>query len=186
MLRVADRRHLPCEDGDCLNPVSAVKRTIADRFGDLRRADCLCAVEVCDGAANFEYPIIGAGRQAQPRHRVLQHPLAFRINSTEAPDVSGRHLRVGENAFAAQSFALTLARRKYACADVRGTLSGGSAAAQLFEADGGHVYVYVYAVEERAGDAPDVALDLQRRAAAFARRVVPEPAGTSLRCPFAI
>jgi hypothetical protein len=45
--------------------------------------------------------------------------------------------------------------------------------------------VYVYAVEQRPRNAPDVTLYLQGRAAALARRIVPETAGASLRCPFA-
>jgi hypothetical protein len=37
--------------------------------------------------------------------------------------------------------------------------------------------VDVYAVEQRTADAPDVSLDLQRRAAALSGRVIPEAAG---------
>jgi hypothetical protein len=57
---------------------------------------------------------------------------------------------------------------------------------QLLEPHHRHVDVDVDAVEQRPRNAPDVALNLQRRAAALARRVVEIPARASPRCHFAI
>jgi len=45
--------------------------------------------------------------------------------------------------------------------------------------------VDVYAVEERAGDAPDVTLNLRGRAATFSGRVIPKTTRASPRCLFA-
>ena len=167
-------------------PVGAVERAIADGLRDVRRADFVCAFEVCDGAADLQDSIIRARRQPLPRHRLFQQTLALVAHRTEASYVSRRHLRVREDALAAQALALPKARANDARANLCGRLARGRFAAQLFEADGGHVNVYVYPVEERAGDATDVALDLQRRAAALARRVVPESARAELRCLFAM
>src|SRR5438874_10740546 len=131
-------------------------------------------------AADLEDSIIRARRQPLPRHRLLQQTLALVAHRAEASYVSRRHLRVREDALAAQALALPKARAHDARANLGGRLARCRFAAQLFEADGGHVNVYVYPVEERAGDATDVALDLQRRAAALARRVVPESARTRI------
>src|SRR5205807_10196380 len=63
--------------------------------------------------------------------------------------------------FRSQALALPRARAHDARTYLRRRLARGRFAAQLFEADGGHVNVYVYPEEERAGDATHVALDLR-------------------------
>jgi len=76
---------------------------------------------------------------------------------------------------------LPLARADHAPAYLRRAFAfGRGGARQLFKFHRGHVNVYVYAVKQRPRNAPDVALNLQRRAAALARRVVPEPAGAGV------
>ena len=57
-----------------------------------------------------------------------------------------------------------------------GTLGGRAVARQFAEADGRDINMDIDAVEEGAGDASDIALDLQRGTAALARRIIPEPA----------
>jgi len=88
---------------------------------------------------------------------------------------------VGEDSLARKTPELPLARRTDALADT-GRAFGlrPGPARQITETHGGHVYVYVYAVKERAADAPDVALNLQKRAATLARRVIPEAVGTGV------
>jgi hypothetical protein len=63
---------------------------------------------------------------------------------------------------------------------------GRRVASQIAKAHGGDVNVDVDAIQERPGDATDVALNLQRRAEAFAGWVVPESAGAPMRCPFVV
>jgi len=58
-------------------------------------------------------------------------------------------------------------------------------AGEVLEANRRDVDVDVYTIEQRAGDATDVSLNLKRSTPAFARRVVPETTWTPLRCPFA-
>ena len=58
-------------------------------------------------------------------------------------------------------------------------------AGEVLKADRGDVNMNVYAIEERAGDATDVSLNLKRSTSALARRVVPESAWTPLRGVFA-
>ena len=73
------------------------------------------------------------------------------------------------------------ARRQHARADLRGALALGRAAVgEFLEAHGGHVHVNVDAVEQRAGDAADVALNLRGATAALAHGVVPEAAGAGV------
>ena|SRR5205085_5939715 len=89
-------------------------------------------------------------------------------------NLTGRHLRIREDAVRAQACELPFARLLHARTNLYRAFSRRAFARQLFEANGGHVNVYIYAVEQRPTDAPDVALNLQRRATTFARRVVPE------------
>src|SRR5205085_7273286 len=75
-------------------PVGSVERAIADGLRDVRRADFVCAFEVCDGAAHLQNAVIGPRRQTQTCHRLLQQPLALRINPAVSANQSRRHLRV--------------------------------------------------------------------------------------------
>ena len=43
-----------------LSPVRAIKRAVADGLGDVRRANRVRPVKVCNGTTNFQYPIKGA------------------------------------------------------------------------------------------------------------------------------
>src|SRR5437763_4336410 len=94
-----------------------------------------------------------------------------------AANESRRHLRVREDALAAQALALEVSRSDDSLADGRGTLTFVAATVgQILEPHGRHVNVDVYPIHERPRDAPDVTLNLQRRAATFARRVVKKSA----------
>ncbi len=43
-----------------LSPIRAIKRAVADGLGDVRRANRVRPVKVCNGTTNFQYPIKGA------------------------------------------------------------------------------------------------------------------------------
>src|SRR5687768_11681671 len=92
-------------------PVGAVERAVADGLGDVPGEYLFGGFEVGDGAADFEDAVVGARRKPLPRHRLLQKALAFRVEAAVAPDESRRHLRVREDAAAAEALALARARR---------------------------------------------------------------------------
>jgi hypothetical protein len=80
---------------------------------------------------------------------------------------------------------LAVAGFDHTLADGSGVVGvGWSVAGEFAKAHGGHVDMNVDAIQQWSGDAADVALNLQRRAAAFARRIVPESARALVRGVF--
>src|SRR5205085_4899419 len=121
------------------------------------------------------------------RHRPFKKALALLIELAEAAYLSRRHLRVREYALASKAFVLTAARREHSRAkEGRPFARRRAMLRHLLESHGRYVYVYVYPIHQRAGDAADVALYLQWRAAALARRIVEITTWAELRCHFAM
>src|ERR1051325_6848653 len=139
-LKSVRRTLFTCPSG----PVRAVERAVADGLRHVRRAYLVRAFEVCDGAADLEDSIIGARREPLPRHRLLQESLALLIQPTEASYLTRGHLRVRAAPLAAQTRALSPARREHSPSHRVGGLARGRAALRhLLEAHGRDVHVYV-------------------------------------------
>jgi DNA-binding transcriptional regulator YiaG len=59
-------------------------------------ADRVVALEIGDGASDFEDPVMGPGRQPQPLDRGLEEPLPIRADRAGSPELLGAHLGVAE------------------------------------------------------------------------------------------
>ena len=169
-------------------PVAAVQSAVLDGFGDVLDGDIRFGGEVGDGAGDFEDAVVGAGAEALLLHGALEQAFGVGGELAEGANLLSVHLGVGEDrlgrgaggGFGASRFAvgregeagvLALAGGEDASADLGGSF-GGCATAQLLILNGGHLYMYVDAVEQRAGDLADVALDHRRSTHALARLVI--------------
>ena len=168
-------------------PVAAVEGSILDGLGKVGHGQALRSVEVGDSPRHLEDAVVGAGGESLLLHGTLEQPLGVGAELAVGADLTRGHLRIRVDLLAilAEAFALALARGENSFADLGGAFGGG-APAQFLVLNGGNLNVNVDAVEQRAGDLGDVALDHRRGAHAFARFVVEVSAGASLRCLFAI
>ena len=138
--------------------------------------DFFGAGEIGDGTADFEDPAVGAGAQTQFVDRGFEQSLCVVINGTIALDVSCAHLGIGVNVSFLKPLQLNRARIVDPLADELRRFAG-VAAGEILIADRRHFDLNVDAIEERAGDAGAIALDLQRRADAFFLRIGEKTAG---------
>lgn len=136
--------------------------------------------EVGDGAGYLENAVVGAGREVKPLHGFGQRGRTLRVGRGEAFEQGARHLRVAVDALevlvtlrlygSGFHHALADGRTRFAC-------RGGG---EVGHADGGNFYLYVDAVEQRAGDFPHVFLYLRGRAVALVGGVVVVAAGAGV------
>src|SRR6185437_8758627 len=142
--------------------------------------DSACAVEVGDCARDFEDAIVRARGEAQFLDGVLQKFFSFGGNFAMLAKQFGRHLRIRVDfSFAFEAFELKSAGGDDAFAN-RGGGFDCTRIAQIFVFYGGDFDVNVDAVEQRAGNFGDVALNLRRRAVAVARGIAKESAGARI------
>src|SRR5207244_3051695 len=114
--------------------------------------------------------------KSQPRDGVLQQLLALFGNLAMLPEELWRHLSVGVNLLlAGKALQLQAAGAQDALAH-GGRFLDGVLAAKLPVLHRGDLNVDIDAVEQGSRDSRDVALDLRRRAMAFARGVAKETA----------
>ncbi len=85
------------------SPVGTVERAEAYCLGDVLRAYLVGCVEVGDGATDFKDPVVGARREPLARHGLLQQPLARGVEEAVSADEARSHLRVREDAAAAEA-----------------------------------------------------------------------------------
>jgi hypothetical protein len=133
--------------------------------------------EIGDGAADFEDPAVGAGAQAQFVDRGFEQSFRVIIHRAITLDISRAHLGVGVHVSFLKPLQLN---RPHVVDPLADELRGfaGVAAGEILIADRRHFDLNVDAVEERAGDAGAIALDLQRRADAFFLRIGEKTART--------
>jgi hypothetical protein len=136
--------------------------------------------KIGDGAADFEDAAVGASAQAQFVDGGFEQSLRVVIHGAITLDVSRAHLGVGMDGFFLKALELDVTRTIDPLANELRRFAG-IAAGEILIADRRHFDLNVDAVEERAGDARAIALDLQRRADAFLLRIGEKAAGTSLR-----
>ena len=129
---------------------------------------------------------MGTGGEAEALDGCFQDFFAVGGDGAVFADQLGRHLGIGVSTFfAAVALDLDFASADHAAAHAGGTF-GFHVAAQFFVLHGGDFDVDVDAVEQRAGNFGDVALDLHGRAVAFALGVSEKSTKmrvTSLRYP---
>ena len=158
-----------------MNCLAEVARLEAGRF-----------IEIGDGSRDFQDAVVGARGKSHACDGVFQHFLALVGDGAEFPDQFRRHLRIREDfLLAGESRALTHTGPQHPLAH-RGGIFNGACAAELLVLHGGHFDVDIDAVDQRAGNFRNVALNLRWRAVALARRVAEKSAGTFLRCLSAI
>ena len=147
--------------------------------------DGVAAVEVGDGAGEFEDAMEGAGAQLQLRHRRLDERFARLVEFAVLAHLGRSHVGVGlvqEAAVALGQEGIFGQRLRQAVAlDGAGGLDAGANGAagfaeavseELVVVDARDVNVDVDAVEERAGDALLVACDGSRTTGTFFLRVI--------------
>ncbi len=163
-----------------------------DRFCDVGDSDGWGCFEVGDGARDLENAIVGAGAEALLLHGAFEEALGVRGKLAESSDLLGGHLGVGEDGAARcaggalgadgcfkEAVVLDFAGGEDAGADFSGAFGGGIAA-ELFVLHGRDLDMDVDAVEKRAADLGDVALDHGRGAHTFAGFVVEVAAGAGV------
>src|SRR5690348_10442101 len=149
-------------------PVGTVEGAVLDGFAEVLGLDGGGGIEVGDGAGDFKDAVVGACGKAEAGDGVFEELFAFGRDGAVFADELGSHLGVGVGlSFGSKALLLAPAGGDDAGADGGGILAGGRSA-KLFVFHGGNFDVNVDAVEKRAGDFGDVALNHGRRAAAFA------------------
>src|SRR5207249_12303807 len=93
------RSSYPDSSQKMLRPVAAVEGPVLDGFGDVRGADGLGALDVGNGARDFQNAVVGAGAQTQAGHGVFEQAFALGRNIAIFADLSRAHLRVAVNLF---------------------------------------------------------------------------------------
>src|SRR5271166_713028 len=141
--------------------------------------DDLSPAEVGNRARHFQNAIVGARAEALLYHGPLQQVLRIGAQFAVLPDLTRTHLSVGVHVFpaGAEAVQLRVPGTDNTAANVGRTFRH-DAAAQLAVVHRGHVDVDINAVEQRAGDLRNIALDHHRRAVALARAVAEVAAGT--------
>jgi hypothetical protein len=121
---------------------------------------------------------VGAGGESLLEHGALEEFLGVGGELAVGANLTSSHLRIGEDFFpdtvegcGDEALALAVAGGEYAGADRGGVFDGGSAT-EFFVLDGGDFDVNIDAVEERAADFGNVALDDGRSAVTLAGLVV--------------
>jgi len=177
-------------------PVAAVQGSVLNGFGDVFDGDVLLGGEVGDGTGDLEDAVVGASAETLLLHGTLEQALGVGGEFAKSPDLLGVHLRVGEDGLrrgAGSGFGpgrvaagregeagmLQRAGGQDAGTDL-GRPLGGGASAQLFILHGRDFDVDVDAVEQRARDFRDVALDHGRGTHAVAGFVVEVAAGAGV------
>ncbi len=98
---------MPCQGAQVgLGAPLAIERAVLNRLGDVRRADPLRAREICDRARHLEHARVGAGREAELRHRTLDERGAGGIGAGEGVELARVHLGVATRGAKARVLAL--------------------------------------------------------------------------------
>jgi hypothetical protein len=143
--------------------------------------DFFAAGEVGDGAADFEDAAVGAGAQAQFVDGGFEQSFRSVVHGAIALDIARAHLGVGMDGPFLKPIQLDVTCLIDALANyLRGF--PGVTAGEILVTYGRHLDLNVDAIEERAGYARAVALDLQRRTDAFFLRIGKKTARARVHC----
>ena len=160
----------------------AIQTPVLDGFEEVRSRDLLHGGEVGDRARDFENPIVGAGRETELLHRLLQEIAQRRIDRAMPANLGVGHPRIRGYPRTGETCELTITGRLHAGSKQRGRLAGFFRT-ELGERKGRRLDMQIDPVEQRAADPGAVALNLCRAAAALVFRVAEVAAGTGVCCP---
>ena len=151
-----------------------------DGFADVLRRDAVTGREIGDGARDFENAVVGTGAEVEILHGMAEHFERGVVEGAEFFDLAVRHAGIGGGfSLTGEAVFLDAARLKNAIENLCRGL-GRAAAGELLEGHGRRFDMDVDAVEEWAGDAVAVTLDLDAGAAALALRITVESARTGI------
>ena len=111
---------------DALQLQTPVQRAVLDGLEDVGGADVLRLVEVGEGAGDLENPVVGAGREVEVLHGLLEEGGGLVVELAVGLDEAGGHGGVGGGAgVLGEAGGLDVAGRHDALADAGGALSAG-------------------------------------------------------------
>src|SRR6267142_5680325 len=139
------------------------------------RCEVLCTFEVRNRASDFQNAVVAAGGKAEFGDRVFQDLFALGSQHAELSNVARAHLRVRVDVFVEEAAELRIARGDDAVPYSFGRLRH-TGTCEVFVRNSRHVDLNIDTVHERTGDLGHVALNLWRRAEAFAPEVIREAA----------
>src|SRR6266581_3499886 len=148
--------------------------TKEEREGDILGTHAVASRKVSCGPRDPEDAVIAAGGEPPRLDRFGEKLLRFRIDRAEALDLGDRE--VGVHAVTARGWT---SAHPLTCRDDAVTHVGGSLpalVAEALEGDTRNVHPQVDAIEERTRELAAIALDLLRKARAFAIGIAPEAA----------
>ena len=142
-----------------------------DGFADVVRGDAVAGCQIGDGAGDFENAVVGTGAEVEILHGMAEHFEGGVVEGAEFFDLAVRHPGIGGGfSLTGEPVFLDTTRLKNAIEDFCGRL-GRAATRELLECHGRRFDMDVDAVEERAGDAVAITLDLNAGATALALRI---------------
>ena len=150
-----------------------------DGFEEVGRGNGAGPGEIGDRTRDLENAIVGAGREVQLFHGLLQQDSKRAIDGTMLADLRMGHAGVDGGAGAGKARLLPAAGSLDPGADGRGRFAG-LGLAQFFNRQGRCLDMEVNAVKQRPADARAVALDLRWRAPALMPRIAEVTAGTRI------
>ena len=156
-----------------------VQTAVLDGFEEVGRGDGAGSGEIGDSTRDLENAIVGAGREVQLFHGLLQQDSKRGIDGTMLADLRMGHAGVDGGAGAGEARLLAPAGGLDPGADGRRWLAG-LGLAQLFDRQGRCLDMEVNAVKQRPADARAVALDLRWRAPALMPRIAEVTAGAGI------
>ena len=156
-----------------------VQTAVLDGFEEVGRGDGAGPGEIGDSARDLENAIVGAGREVQLFHGLLQQDSKGAIDGTMLADLRMGHAGVDSGARAGEACVLPSTGGLDPGADGRRWLAG-LGLAQLFDRQGRCLDMEVNAVKQRPADARAVALDLRWRAPALMPRIAEVTAGAGI------
>ena len=159
---------------------AAVEAAVGDGLGDVGCGDGIAVVEVGDGARHLQYAVVGACREVQPYHGLLQQPQALGVGLCVVAEQGARHLGVAVDAGHRGKAALLPFAGAYDALAHGGAALADGRRRQLAEGHGSNLALQVEAVHEGAADAAEVALHLCGRADAGTCGMVVVAAGAGV------
>ncbi len=151
-------------------PVGAIEGAVLDGFGNVAGLDFLDTLEVGHGAGDAQDAVVSARGQAEARDRIFHLLLALGVELAESAQGARRHLSIAVQPEGFQAPGLDLPGSDYALPNSSRILRF-LVLRQILVFDGRHLDVKIEAVEQRAGDSREVALDERRSAGALVQRI---------------
>jgi len=165
---------------ESLSPVGTIEGAVLNGFAEMFGFDGIRGVEIGDGARDFKDAVVSTSGKAEAGDGVFQKFFTVGRDGTLFANETSGHLGVGVGfLFGRKTSGLTIASGDDACAD-GGGIFAGRGSAELFVFYSRDFDVDVDAVEQRAGNFGDVALDHGRSAVTFARGVAEVTARTGI------